>query len=113
LALPAFDNRFSKEHATAREYLEHHDDLVCIQIYSIVVRRRTSESSQLRSSGLGTLRKVPFCVGLESPSDTSDQVAFVSAPAFLAEERFESLDHFGDRHDFEARDLVRSCSVHG
>jgi hypothetical protein len=36
---------------------------------------------------------------------TSDQVAFVSASAFLAEERFESLDHFGDRHGFEAYDL--------
>jgi hypothetical protein len=50
---------------------------------------------------------------LESPSDTSDQVAFVSVSAFLAEERFESLDHFGDRHGFEARDLGRRCSVDG
>jgi hypothetical protein len=32
LALPAFDNRFSKEHATASEYLEHNDDLVYIEI---------------------------------------------------------------------------------
>jgi hypothetical protein len=68
------------------------------QWVSIVVRRRTSESSQLSRSGLGSLRKVTFVVGLESPSDTSDQVAFVSAPAFLAKERFESLDHFGNRH---------------
>ncbi len=68
---------------------------------------------QLCRSGPGSLRKVPFCVGLESPSDTSDQVAFVSAPAFLAEERFESLDHFGDRHGFEACDLGRRCSVDG
>jgi hypothetical protein len=83
------------------------------QWVSIVVRRRTSESSQLSRSGLGSLRKVTFVVGLESPSDTSDQVAFVSAPAFLAEERFESLDHFGDCHRFEACDLGRRCSVHG
>jgi hypothetical protein len=27
-----------------------------------------------------------FSVGLESPSDMSDQVAFVAAPAFLANE---------------------------
>ena len=46
-------------------------------------------------------------------SDTADQVAFVAALAFLAEERFESLDHFGDRHRFEACDLGRRCSVHG
>jgi len=68
---------------------------------------------QLGRSGLGSLRKVPFGVGLESPSDTSDQVAFVSASAFLAEERFESLDHFGDRHGFEACDLGCRCSVDG
>jgi hypothetical protein len=67
---------------------------------------------QLGRSGTGSLRKVTFCVGLESPSDTSDQVAFVAASAFLAEERFESLDHFGDRHRFEACDLGRRCSVH-
>jgi hypothetical protein len=68
---------------------------------------------QLSRSGLGSLRKVPFGVGLESPSVTSDQVAFVSAPAFLPKERFESLDHFGDCHRFEACDLGRRCSVHG
>ncbi len=50
---------------------------------------------------------------LLTPSDTSDQVAFVSASASLAEERFESLDHLGDRHGFEASDLGRRCSVHG
>jgi hypothetical protein len=63
--------------------------------------------------GFGSFRKATFGVGLELPSDTSDQVAFVSAPAFLAKERFESLDHLGDRHGFEARDLGRRCSVHG
>jgi hypothetical protein len=68
---------------------------------------------QLGRSGLGTLRKVTFGVGLELPCDASDQVAFVSASAILAEERFESLDHFGDRHGFEACDLGRHCSVHG
>jgi hypothetical protein len=30
---------------------------------------------QLSRSGLGSLRKVPFRVGLESPSDTSDRAA--------------------------------------
>jgi hypothetical protein len=83
------------------------------QWVSIVARRRTSESSPLSRLGFGSLRKVTFGVGLESPSDTSDQVAFVSAPAFLAEERFESLDHFGDRHSLKACDLGRHCSVHG
>jgi hypothetical protein len=83
------------------------------QWVSIVVRRRTSESSPLGRSGLGTLRKVTFGVGLESPSDASDKVLLVAAPAILAEERFETLDHFGDRHGFEACDLGRHCSVHG
>jgi hypothetical protein len=55
---------------------------------------------QLGRSGLGTLRKVTFGVGLESPSDTSDQVAFVSAPAFLAEERFELPDDLSDSQRF-------------
>jgi hypothetical protein len=47
------------------------------------------------------------------PSDASDQVSFVPASAFLAEERFESLDHLGDRHSLKACDLGRRCSVHG
>jgi hypothetical protein len=51
-------------------------------------------------SGPGSLRKVTFSVGLESPSDASDQVAFVSAPAFLAKERFESPDDLGDSQRF-------------
>jgi hypothetical protein len=63
--------------------------------------------------GFGSLRKATFGVGLESPSDTSDKVLLVAAPAILAEERFETLDHFGDRHRFEACDLGRRCSVHG
>ena len=68
---------------------------------------------QLSRSGPSSLRKVTFGVGLEAPSDSPDPIAFVSAPAFLAEERFELLDHVGDRHGFEACDLGRRCSVHG
>jgi hypothetical protein len=70
------------------------------QWVSIVARRRTSESSPLGRSGLGTLRKATFGVGLESPSDATDQVAFVSAPAFLAEERFELPNDLGDGRRF-------------
>jgi hypothetical protein len=66
----------------------------------------------LGRSGLGTFRKATFGVGLELPSDTSDKVLLVAAPAILAEERFETLDHFGDCHRFEACDLGRRCSVH-
>ena len=68
---------------------------------------------QLSRSGCSSLRKVTFGVGLEAPSDSPDPIAFVSPSAFLAEERFELLDHVGDRHGFEACDLGRRCSVHG
>jgi hypothetical protein len=50
--------------------------------------------------GFGSLRKATFGVGLESPSDATDQVAFVSAPAFLAEERFELPNDLGDGRRF-------------
>jgi hypothetical protein len=83
------------------------------QWVSIVARRRTSESSPLSRLGFGSLRKATFGVGLELPSDTSDKVLLVAAPAILAEERFETLDHFGDRHSLKACDLGRRCSVHG
>jgi hypothetical protein len=63
--------------------------------------------------GFGSLRKATFGVGLELPSDTSDKVLLVAAPAFLSEERFVSLDHFGDLHGFETPDLGRRYSVHG
>jgi hypothetical protein len=58
-------------------------------------------------------RKTPFGVGLESPDDSSDQGAFVSASANLAEKRFESLGYFGDRPCFEASGLGCRSSVHG
>jgi hypothetical protein len=54
-----------------------------------------------------------FSLGLESPSDASDQVAFVSAPAFLAKERFELPDDLGDSRRFKAWDLGRGCTVDG
>jgi hypothetical protein len=81
---------------------------------------RTNSSSTTSNAGSiavtlasAILRKVTFGVGLEAPSDSPDPIAFVSAKAFLAEERFELLDHFGDRHGFEPCDLGRRCSVHG
>ena len=68
---------------------------------------------QLSRSGPSSLRKVTFGVGLEATSDSPDPIAFVSAEAFLAEERFELLVHVGDRHGFEPCDLGRRCNVHG
>jgi hypothetical protein len=80
---------------------------------------RTVSSSNTSNAGSiavtlasAMLRKVTFGVGLEAPSDSPDPIAFVSAKAFLAEERFELLDHLGDRNGFEACDLGRRCSVH-
>jgi len=64
------------------------------------------------TSATPSLRKVSFRVSLESPSEASDQVAFVSAVAFRAKGRLEHLDHFGDRQRIEACDLGRRCSVH-